>query len=260
MRDYGKVHTSFWSSQTIRGMGEDARTLALYLMTSPHTTIAGVFRLPDGYACEDLGWSSERVCEGFRELFAKGFANRCETTKWVWIRKHIDWNPPENPNQRKAAAKCAEQIPDECSWKHCFYEEYGEKLELKEPPKTNPSETVPEPFRNQKQEQEQKQKKEKPPSAHSLSIEELETEGLDKPTATEFLAHRQRKGAKLTALAWKGFKAEAVKAGWPLANAVEKTIARGWTSFEAGWVANEPKPGAKARPETSRSLADMGLE
>lgn len=75
MRDYGKVHTSFWASANIRNLSEDGRALALYLLTCPHGTIAGVFRLPDGYASEDLQWTSKRVREGFAELFANGFAN-----------------------------------------------------------------------------------------------------------------------------------------------------------------------------------------
>ena len=83
MRDYGKVYSTFWSSSTTGGMSDDAKLLALYLMTCHHSTIAGVFRLPDGYISEDLGWVPERVSKGFAELLAKGFANRCETTKWV---------------------------------------------------------------------------------------------------------------------------------------------------------------------------------
>jgi len=157
MRDYGKVHTTFWSSTTIRGLSEDARALALYLLTCPHGTIAGVFRLPDGYACEDLQWAPERVAEGFRELFAKGFANRCETTKWVWICKHFDWNKPENPNQRKSAAKVALSIPDECAWKPDFMRVSADFLGIDWPENRNPSATVAEPFANQKQEQEQEQ-------------------------------------------------------------------------------------------------------
>ena len=150
MRDYGKVHSSFWTSSTIRGMSEDGRTLALYLLTCPHNTIAGVFRLPDGYACEDLQWTSERVAKGFMELLAKGFANRCETTKWVWIYKHLEWNPPENPNQRKAVNKMAMQVPDDCEWKQAFRSNVA-------PVPCNPSETLSEPFLNQEQEQEQEQ-------------------------------------------------------------------------------------------------------
>lgn len=157
MRDYGKVHTTFWSSTTIRGLSEDARALALYMLTSPHGTIAGVFRLPDGYACEDLQWSPERVSEGFRELFANGFANRCETTKWVWVSKHFEWNKPENPNQRKSAAKVAQSIPDECTWKPDFMRAWADFLDIEWSEKSNPFETLSQPFANQEQEQEQEQ-------------------------------------------------------------------------------------------------------
>lgn len=133
MRDYGKVYSTFWSSATTGGMSDDAKLLALYLMTCSHSTIVGVFRLPDGYISEDLGWVPERVAEGFAELFRKGFANRCGTSKWVWICKHLDWNKPENPNQRKAAAKVALSIPDECAWKLDFMRVCGPLLGLQEP-------------------------------------------------------------------------------------------------------------------------------
>ena len=131
MRDYGKVHSSFWTSDTIRDMSEDARYLALYLLTSPHGTISGVFRLPDGYVCEDLQWSPERVSVTLSELLAKGFANRCETTKWVYICKHFEWNKPENPNQRKSAKKIALSIPDSCCWKPLFMQAWANFLEIK---------------------------------------------------------------------------------------------------------------------------------
>jgi hypothetical protein len=167
VRDYGKVHTSFWSSDTIRGLSDDGRLLAIYLMTSPHSTIAGVFRLPDGYVCEDMQWTAERVSKAFMELFDKGFGNRCETTKWVWIRKHLEWNPPENPNQRKAACKVALSVPAECAWKLDFMRVCGSSLGIEPPSTPNRSETVGEPFANQEPEQEQEQKQEQEHSANA---------------------------------------------------------------------------------------------
>lgn len=137
----------------------------MYLLTCPHGTIAGVFRLPDGYACEDMQWDSERVKKGFAELLLNGFANRCETTKWVWIRKHFEWNPPENPNQKKAAKKIAGQVPDQCCWKPYFMRDCGEFFGLTKDEIPNPCGTVPEPFLNQEQYQEQEQNKEPSPSA-----------------------------------------------------------------------------------------------
>ncbi len=145
MRDYGKVHSSFWTSLTVRTMSEDARTLAMYLLTSPHGTIAGVFRLPDGYVCEDLQWDSKRVCKGFAELFGKGFANRCDTTKWVWITRHLVWNKLENPNQKKSAQKIAQSIPDQCAWKQDYMRDSADIMDMEYEPLRNPSETVPQP-------------------------------------------------------------------------------------------------------------------
>jgi hypothetical protein len=145
MRDYGKVHTSFWTSQTTRLMSEDARSMAMYLLTSPHGTISGAFRLPDGYVCDDLQWSSERVSATLIELLNKGFANRCETTKWVWINKHFEWNKPENPNQFKSASKIALSIPDECCWKSEYMRLNAYFLGIEYQPFVNPSETLPQP-------------------------------------------------------------------------------------------------------------------
>jgi hypothetical protein len=157
MRDYGKVYTKFWESDDIRALSDDGRIMALYLMTCPHGTIAGVFRLPDGYACEDLQWLPARVGKALAELLAKGFANRCGTTKWVWVRKHLEWNPPENPNQRKSAVKMALSVPDECAWKLDFMRVCGPSLAIEPPPIDNPSETLDEGLLNQKQKQKQKQ-------------------------------------------------------------------------------------------------------
>lgn len=111
MRDYGRVYSSFWQSPEMRALPEDARTLALYLLTTPHGNLLGCFRLPDAYAAEDLQWLPERVAEGFRKLVESGFATRDEATKWLFIRKFLKWNPFENPNVAKAASKALDQIP-----------------------------------------------------------------------------------------------------------------------------------------------------
>ncbi|WP_291594951.1 hypothetical protein [Comamonas sp.] len=179
MRDYGKVHTAFWSSSSIGELSEDARMLALYLLTCPHGTIAGVFRIPDGYACEDLKWSSERVAEGFAELFRKGFANRCETTKWVWVVKHFDWNPLENPNQRKSAVKVTLQIPAGCAWKLDFMRGCGEIMGLSPEEIANHCGTVSKGFLNQEQEQEQELNKEPNGSVGSADEARPKNESLD---------------------------------------------------------------------------------
>lgn len=223
-------------------MSEDARHLALYLLTSPHSNIIGAFRLPDGYVCEDLQWSPERVAEGFAELLANGFANRCGTTKWVWIYKHLEWNQPENPNQRKSAAKIAMSVPDECAWKADFIGVNGELLGVEGKPLPNPSATVSEPFLNQKQEQEQKEihvADLSAPAPASLSVRHLVAEGVEAQHAQDWLKVRKAQKAPLTQTAWDGLKAEALKAGITPGQAVEVCATNAWRGFKAEWLKSQ---------------------
>jgi hypothetical protein len=146
MREYGKVFSRIWESPNFRALSEDGRTLALYLLTCQHGTIAGLFRVPDGYASEDLQWSSERVAEGFGNLEANGFATRCDVTKWVWITKYLQHNPPENPNQGKAIRRVVEMVPAACRWLARFHREIGPSIGLAEvPDPPAPTEPFPNP-------------------------------------------------------------------------------------------------------------------
>lgn len=161
MRDYGRVYSKFWTSKDIHALSDDARLLALYLLSGPHGTIAGVCRLPDGYVCEDLKWPPKRVSKGFLELFRKGFAKRCETTDWVWICRFLTWNTPENPNQWKAARKIAHSVPAECSWIAAFLRDFaiaaGDPAPPDPSPGSNGSGTLSQQLPTQEQDQDQDQ-------------------------------------------------------------------------------------------------------
>lgn len=235
MRDYGKVHTSFWSSSDMRSLSEDARALALYLLTCPHGTIAGVFRLPDGYACEDLQWGSERVSEGFSELLAKGFANRCETTKWVWIFKHFEWNSPENPNQKKAAAKVAMSVPDDCVWKLDYMRVSADFLGIENEPLENSCETVSEPFPNPSLTSNSNSNSNNKRSAFNPKTH-LMVVGVSEKVATDWLSLRKTKKAAATLTAIEGIQREAEKVGYSLEQALRVCCERGWQGFKADWV------------------------
>lgn len=157
MRDYGKVHTSFWISDGMRRVSDDARLLALYLLTGQHTNMIGCFRLPDGYVSEDLAWTPERVSKGFDELSANGFATRDSSSKWVLIRNFLSWNSVENPNQGIAALRLFDQVPDKSSVKPELARVLASALSHISISKLKGSERVLQPFLNQEQEQEQDQ-------------------------------------------------------------------------------------------------------
>ncbi|HHT0394702.1 TPA: hypothetical protein ACTW08_003275 [Raoultella planticola] len=157
MRDYGKVHTSFWISDGMRRVSDDARLLALYLLTGQHTNMIGCFRLPDGYVSEDLAWTPERVSKGFDELSANGFATRDSSSKWVLIRNFLAWNSVENPNQGIAALRLFDQVPDKSTIKPELARVMALAISHISTSKLKGSERVLQPFLNQEQEQEQEQ-------------------------------------------------------------------------------------------------------
>lgn len=160
MRDYGKVHTSFWISDGMRRVSDDARLLALYLLTGQHTNMIGCFRLPDGYVSEDLNWTSERVAKGFDELSKNGFATRDFASKWVLIMNFMSWNPIENPNQGIAAMRLFSQVPDKSTVKPELARVMADAIAHIGGAKLKGSERVLVPFLNQEQEQEQEQEEE----------------------------------------------------------------------------------------------------
>lgn len=151
-RDYGKIHSSFWTSGTIRALTEDGRTLAAYLLTSPHTNMLGCFRLPVAYACDDLRWTVERFETAFNDVAQHGFAMIDAGSSWVVILKFLKWNAFENPNVGKAAAKIFAQIPDACAAKSVLFaclREYGKHFpEALLAPFETVSATVSKPFPN----------------------------------------------------------------------------------------------------------------
>lgn len=166
MREYGRLHTSFWTSEDIKKLGDDGRLLAAYLVTGPHSNMIGAFRLPDAYVAEDLGWTAQRVSEGFRNLFRNGFATHDRVSKWVVVHRYLKWNPIENPNQAKAAVKLFEQIPVTAAkhWIALALSEYPDWIHASRVERfLNPSATVGEPSRNQDQDQDQEQDQEQDP-------------------------------------------------------------------------------------------------
>lgn len=150
----------------MRRVSDDARLLALYLLTGQHTNMIGCFRLPDGYVSEDLAWTPERVSKGFDELSKNGFATRDSSSKWVLIRNFLSWNSVENPNQGIAALRLFDQVPDKSSVKPELARVLASALSHISISKLKGSERVLQPFLNQEQEQEQEQDQEEDSSGH----------------------------------------------------------------------------------------------
>lgn len=165
----------------MRQVSDDARLLALYLLTGQHTNMIGCFRLPDGYVSEDLAWTPERVSKGFDELSANGFATRDSSSKWVLIRNFLIWNSVENPNQGIAALRLFDQVPDTSTVKPELARVLASAISHIGIAKLKGSERVLEPFLNQDQEQEQDQEEDSSGHGFATPPDDQNQDEGDKP-------------------------------------------------------------------------------
>src|SRR3990167_2608963 len=115
MREYGQIQSSFWTDPEIRSLTDQAKLLAAYLLSGPHSNGLGCFRLPYGYLSADFGWSPETVQKAFRELFQIRFILYCDETQFVLIQKFLHWNPITNANIAIARQKEFSVVPKNSS-------------------------------------------------------------------------------------------------------------------------------------------------
>lgn len=233
MRDYGKVHNTFWSSDTLAGLSDDARFLALYLLTCPHANIAGVFRLPMAYAEEDTGWTAERLRNGFETLSKAGFIRR-DPSGWTWIVKWLKWNKPDNGNMWKAVDKAVGQVPASASF-------HAELMSSRE--------TVSEPLGNLPSPS---------PSPSLLSDQEL-LPAIPLDDGTDFIVPTSLATDLAAAFPKVSLPAELAKArAWCVANPGGRKTRRGVARFLNSWMDRAAKSiAANTVPAPKRRLKEL---
>jgi len=91
-RDFNKVAPALWRSARFRSLSEPAKIGFLYLITSGHVTSAGVYVLPDGYACSDLGWEPDAYKAVCDELVAAEMIDRDTTWDVILIERWFKHN------------------------------------------------------------------------------------------------------------------------------------------------------------------------
>ncbi|HTM64588.1 MAG TPA: conserved phage C-terminal domain-containing protein [Gammaproteobacteria bacterium] len=115
MRSYGNIPTNFWELPEIRQLSDQAKLLATYLMTGPHSNMLGCFRLPDIYVTDDLCWDIQKVKNAFTELVNIKFICRDEALFWLVICDYLKTNKIQNLKQGICIRKMFSGVPDKSS-------------------------------------------------------------------------------------------------------------------------------------------------
>ncbi len=112
MRIYGSVQVCFWENNDVQKLSDQAKLLAIYLLTGPHSNMLGCFRLPEGYITEDLRWNSKAVNKAFQQLNKIQFLTRDEISSWIVVHNFLKWNAIQNPKQGIGVEKIFNTVPD----------------------------------------------------------------------------------------------------------------------------------------------------
>lgn len=113
MRSYGSVPTNFWETPEIRQLSDQAKLMAIYLMTGPHSNMLGCFRLPDVYVTEDLQWDMPTVKKSFDELINIKFINRDGLLYWLVVNDYLKSNKIQNSKQGICIQKLFSAVPEQ---------------------------------------------------------------------------------------------------------------------------------------------------
>jgi hypothetical protein len=166
MRDYSVITPAFWIGETgkkLRGDG-NAQLLAMYLMTSPHSTMTGVFHCPILYMAHETGIPIEGATKALARLLEVGFCEYEESSETVFVVRMASFQIADalKPNDnriiglKKEVAKMASAL-----MRSRFLAIYSVAFCLvSEVLNTTPAIAPPKPLRSQEQEQEQEQKQE----------------------------------------------------------------------------------------------------
>lgn len=88
MREYARISPRFWMGETgreIRKQGVNAQLLALYLLTSPHSNMIGLYWCPVTYMAHETGLSSDGALKALQRLVDINFCAYDESSEVIWV-------------------------------------------------------------------------------------------------------------------------------------------------------------------------------
>lgn len=175
MRDYAKVSPQFWIGQTgkrLRSSGFEAQIVAMYLMTSPHANMLGLFYCPEMFIAHETGLGFEGASKGLQRCFEAGFCEYDKASEVVWVYEMATYQIAVELTGKDLRIKGVQNEYDaipENPYLARFFAKYGEAFKMEncrgyKEEEASPLQAPCKPLRSQEQEQEQEQYT-KPPIA-----------------------------------------------------------------------------------------------
>ena len=185
MRDYARISPRFWTGKTgkqIKEHSSDHVAVALYLLSSPHSNMIGLYYLPILYIAHESGVSEPRVKGVLADLSDPeiGFCDYDREAETVWVYEAARFQLGDNPSdsQKKGAANQYRDAPA-CKFLEAFAAKYGSAIPLDRRSNLKDTPSIPsgggiDTLSSKEQEQEQEQE----PSTGSSDSKETDVSGV----------------------------------------------------------------------------------
>lgn len=171
MREYSKIGPQFWIGKTgkaLRRAGVDAQLVGLYLMSSPHANMLGLYYLAQETIGHETGLGFERAQAALKACIASGFCSYDENSEMVWVHEMAFYQIAESlaggDKRIKGVQNEYGNLPDN-PFLADFFSKYAEafcmtNLRRGSSEKELPIEGAFKPLASQEQEQEQEKEQE----------------------------------------------------------------------------------------------------
>lgn len=171
MRDYARISPRFWiggTGKAIRAGGVEAQLVALYLVSSPHSNMLGLYYLPRALITHETGLSVQGASKGLRRCIEAGFCAYDDATETVWVYEMALYQIGETlkPDDKrcKGIQREYDALPEN-PFLSAFFEKFREAFHLvrcrvEKLLDTRGIEAPSKPHRSQEQEQEHEQAQE----------------------------------------------------------------------------------------------------
>lgn len=182
MREYAKLAPTFWTGTTgkaLRRRGSEGVIVALYLVSSPHSNMIGLYYQPVMYMAHETGLGIEGASKGLQDCIECGFCSYDNDTEMVFVHEMAAWQIADSLSSQDKRCKGIQKDYDalpECPFLGAWFDRYvsafsltaRRSFEVKKPEvKQGASQAPSKPHRSQEQEQEQEQESPHTPRAPS---------------------------------------------------------------------------------------------
>lgn len=106
---HNKLMVRFW--RDTKGWGERNQNVALYILTGPHRTMEGLYHLPLGYLCADLGLKPKEAEAAITFAADRGLIAYDAVAEVVFVRKALKHSAPRTPNHVTGAVRRLALVP-----------------------------------------------------------------------------------------------------------------------------------------------------